>query len=109
MLSKTLMNPMSEFVSEAETTLRVVSHSFMVNTTCYKSAANAIWSLKHAPPGPANQWQRLDYLSKQLVGPILDDRLKEKLLKPRKGAHSSHFRVCPSVRGLQGTLFGLGT
>ena len=27
------------------------------------------------------------------IGPILDDRLKEKL-KPWKGAHSSHFRVC---------------
>ena len=33
-----------------------------------------------------------------LVGPILDDRLKEKLMKPWKGAHSSHFRMCPSVR-----------
>ena len=46
------------------------------------------------------------------IGPILDDRLKEKL-KPWKGAHSSHFRVCPSVclsvRGLQDTLSGLGT
>ena len=29
--------------------------------------------------------------------PILDDRLKEKPLKPRKGAHSSHFRVCLCV------------
>ena len=34
----------------------------------------------------------------RFVGPILDDRLKEKLLKPWKSAHSSHFRVCPSVR-----------
>ena len=32
------------------------------------------------------------------IGPILDDRLKEKLLKPWKGAHSSHFRVCLCVR-----------
>ena len=32
------------------------------------------------------------------IGPILDDRLKEKLLKPWKGAHSSHFRVCVSFR-----------
>ena len=32
-----------------------------------------------------------------MIGPILDDRLKEKLLKPWKGALSSHFRVCPSV------------
>ena len=32
-----------------------------------------------------------------IIGPILDDRLKEKLLKPWKGAHSSHFRVCLSV------------
>ena len=31
------------------------------------------------------------------IGPILDDRFKEKLLKPWKGAHSSHFRVCLSV------------
>ena len=32
------------------------------------------------------------------VGPILDDRLKEKLLKPWKGAaHSSHIRVCLCV------------
>ena len=29
---------------------------------------------------------------------ILDDRLKEKLLKPWKGALCSHFRVCLSVR-----------
>ena len=52
------------------------------------------------------------------IGPILDDRLKEKLLKPWKDAHSSHFPVCLSVcvcvcvsniRELQGTLFGLGT
>ena len=34
-----------------------------------------------------------------LIGPILDDRLKEKILKPWKGAHSSHFVcVCVSVR-----------
>ena len=33
----------------------------------------------------------------QLIGPILDDRLKEKLLKPWKGALCFHFRVCPSV------------
>ena len=32
-----------------------------------------------------------------LVGPILDDRLKEKILKSWKGALSSHFRVCLSV------------
>ena len=35
--------------------------------------------------------------SNLIVGPILDDRLKEKLLKTWKGAHSSHFRVCVSV------------
>ena len=35
-------------------------------------------------------------------GPILDDRLKEKLLNPWKGALSSQFRVCPSVRPLAG-------
>ena len=34
---------------------------------------------------------------KQYIGPILDDRLKEKLLKPWKGALCFHFRVCPSV------------
>ena len=33
-----------------------------------------------------------------LIGPILDDRLKEKLLKPWKGAHSSHFRVSVYTR-----------
>ena len=46
------------------------------------------------------------------IGPILDDRLKEKILKPWKGAHSSH-SVCPSVclcvNTLQDTLFGLET
>ena len=31
------------------------------------------------------------------IGPILDDRLKEKILKPWKGALSIHFRVCLSV------------
>ena len=36
-------------------------------------------------------------LSIDHIGPILDDRLKEKILKPWKGAHSSHFRVCLSV------------
>ena len=47
------------------------------------------------------------------IGPILDDRLKEKILKLWKGALSNHFRmclsVCLSVDGLQGTPFGLGT
>ena len=49
----------------------------------------------------------------QDVGPILDDRLKEKLLKPWKGALCSHYRVClsvcVSVRELQSTSLGLGT
>ena len=36
-------------------------------------------------------------ISKETIGPILDERLKEELVKPWKGAHSSHFRVCPSV------------
>ena len=34
------------------------------------------------------------------IGPILDDRLKKKILKPWKGAHSSHsvcVSVCPCV------------
>ena len=31
--------------------------------------------------------------NKNLVGPIFDDRLKEKLLKPWKDAHSGHFHV----------------
>ena len=41
------------------------------------------------------------YFSSIYIGPILDDRLKEKILKPWKGAHSSHsvcVSVCPSVR-----------
>ena len=49
---------------------------------------------------------------------ILDDRLKEKILKPWKGAHSSHsvslchsvrVYVCLSVNGLQVTPFDPGT
>ena len=36
-------------------------------------------------------------MRKKAIGPILDDRLKEKLLKPWKGALCSHFRVCFSV------------
>ena len=48
-------------------------------------------------------------------GPILDDRLKEKILKPSKGVLCIHFRVCLSVclcvclsvRGLQSTPFDL--
>ena len=46
------------------------------------------------------------------IGPILDDRLKENILKPWKGAHSSHsvcVSLCVSVNTLQDTLFGLGT
>ena len=35
--------------------------------------------------------QKSGFLS---IGPILDDRLKEKLMKSWKGAHSSHLRVC---------------
>ena len=31
------------------------------------------------------------------IGPILDDRLKEKFLKPSKGVLCIHFRVCLSV------------
>ena len=42
-----------------------------------------------------------------IFGPILDDRLKEKFLKPWKGVLCIHFRVCVSVclcvRGLQST------
>ena len=49
--------------------------------------------------------------------PILDDRLKEKFMKPWKGVLCIHFRVClsvclsvcPSARGLQSTPFDLGT
>ena len=40
-------------------------------------------------------------------GPILDDRLKEQILKPWKGAHSS-LSVCLSVNKLQCTPFDLG-
>ena len=36
-------------------------------------------------------WKKREY-----IGPILDDRLKEKILKPWKGALSSH-SVCLSV------------
>ena len=60
-------------------------------------------------------WKIFGYHSpylKTLIGPILDDRLKEKFLKPWKGAHSSHFRVCLSVRfsvrELLITVFKLG-
>ena len=42
------------------------------------------------------------------IGPILNDRLKVKILKPWKGALSSH-SVCLSVNTIQDTLFGLGT
>ena len=55
-----------------------------------------------------------------IIGPILDGRLKEKILKPWKGALSSHsvclsvclcvcLCVCLSVCRLQVTPFGLGT
>ena len=37
------------------------------------------------------------YTMPKIVGPILDDRLKEKILKPWKGALSIHFGVCLSV------------
>ena len=33
-----------------------------------------------------------------LIGPILDDRLKETFLKPWKGVLCIHFRACMSVR-----------
>ena len=33
----------------------------------------------------------------ETIGPIFDDKLKEKILKPWKGALSSHY-VCVSVR-----------
>ena len=61
------------------------------------------------------QQQQLNNItvSSSYIWLILDDMLKEKLLKPRKGAHSSHFRVCvcvcPPVRGLQSKSFDLGT
>ena len=45
-----------------------------------------------------------------LIGPILHDRLKEKLLKSGKGALCFHFRVCPSVRHTfwpRNLIFGL--
>ena len=58
------------------------------------------------------------FQKKIYIGPIPDDRLKEKILKPWKGALSSHpvclsvclcVCVCPSVNGLQVTPFDLGT
>ena len=46
-------------------------------------------------------------------GLFLDGRLREKFLKHWKGVLSIHFRVCvyvrPSVRGVQGTSFDIGT
>ena len=39
----------------------------------------------------------LSSLKEGNIGPILDDRLKEKLLKPWKFALCSHFHVCLSV------------
>ena len=47
------------------------------------------------------------------IGPILDDKLKEKILKPLKGVLCIHFHVSVgvyvSVHGLQSTPFDLGT
>ena len=47
-----------------------------------------------------------------IVGPIRDDRLKEKILKPWKGVLCINFRVCLSVcfsvRELLTTVFELG-
>ena len=71
-------------------------HSITANVTKYQDMRNT------------EVWRKLpnSYIGKKikrtwavwavtfvLVGPILDDRLKEKLLKPWKGALSSHFRV----------------
>ena len=61
--------------------------------------------------------QKIDFranLSIAFFGPILDDRLKEKLLKARKGAHGSHFSACVSVcvcvcMRATGHIFGIGT
>ena len=50
-------------------------------------------------------------VSKLEIGPILDDMLKEEILKPWKGAHSSHsvcVSVCPCVNKIQDTPFDLG-
>ena len=59
-----------------------------------------------------NHMGTLSALRSLFIGPILDDRLKEKLLKPWKGAFCSHFRVCLcvclSVRSRR-TPFDLGT
>ena len=43
------------------------------------------------------------------VGPILNDRTKEKFLKPRKGVICIHFHVYLSACGLQSTTFDLWT
>ena len=39
----------------------------------------------------------MDFTLVYNIGPLLDDRLKEKFLKPWKGVLSIHFRVCLSV------------
>ena len=51
-------------------------------------------------------WDTLD-----TIGTIIDDRLKEKSLKPWKGVLCIHFLVCVCVcvRGLHSTPFDLGT
>ena len=48
-------------------------------------------------------------LQQPTVGPILDDRMKEKFLKPWKGVLLTFVSVCLSIRELPSTLFDLGT
>ena len=100
-------------------------HTTMCQTSHFSDARNDNLTrqflspvlLKQRQPVHNNQslsenWSKLVYLSHDLsgsFGPIFDDRLKEKSLKPWKGALCIHFRVCVSARGLHSTPFNLGT
>ena len=82
-----------------------LSSHYVCVSVCKQVTGHTIWP-KKLILGLNDPW---DMRKKRIFGPILDDRLKEKLLKPWKGALCSHFRVCLSVRGLQVTPFDLGT
>ena len=74
--------------------------------TCTQDTGHSRWSFGAA-------WKLyIDFQAAPNFGPILDDRLKEKILKPWKGAHSCHSTclcVRPSVNNLHDTPFDLGT
>ena len=109
------------FIPNTLFSINQLVHFVQLINVQYRSDRWQVRSVNNQSPKTAVVWWRVDLLrkghcnnllSQDLIYIGLYDRLKETILKPWKGALSSHsvcVSVCLSVNGLQGTPFELGT